>query len=562
MASKTIGDVLLEILADAGVKYIFSIPGDGINDLVEAVRQQDQIRLIQVRHEESGAFAASAIAKLTGGLGVCMGTSGPGAIHLLNGLYDAKHDHAPVLAISGHVETQYQGTEVHQEIGIRQLFSNVAEFNQTVQSGDQLPRLVEQAIRSALFKQGVSHLVIPKDTAQETVAEAKKRSKFIYTKFRQLPMQGDLQRAADLLNASAKVAILAGIGAFEAKEELVQLAEKLQAPIVKALRGKDILPDEHPLVMGGLGLLGTRPALDAVMNCDLLLMVGTDFPYYEYYPENTPAIQIDRDGNQIGRRYPIEVGLVGDARLTLEALVPLLHQQEDRAFLEGLQKDRAKFWEDAEKEEQIGSEPIRPQAVAATISRLAADDAIYCCDTGNVTVWAARNLRIRGSQRFTLSGGLASMGYGLPAAIGAKLSFPERQVIALVGDGGFAMLMADFLTAVKYELPMAVVVFNNHKLGMIEAEQEVLGHPAFKTHLHNPDFAAFAISCGGRGEKVTQPGQLEQAVANALASDQPYLLDVQINPDELPFPPDIKIGQAVGFVKGKVMELMGSKEDK
>jgi pyruvate oxidase len=562
MASKKIGDVLLEILADAGVKYIFSIPGDGINDLVEAIRQQDKIRMIQVRHEEAGAFAASAVAKLTGGLAVCMGTSGPGAIHLLNGLYDAKHDHAPVLAISGHVETQYQGTEVHQEIGIRQLFANVSVFNQTVHSGSQLPRLVEEACRAALFRRGVAHLVVPKDIAQEKVAEAKKRSTFIYTKSVQVPHQGDLQRAADLLNKSQKVAILAGIGAKEAAGELVEVAQRLQAPIVKALRGKDILPDEHPLVVGGLGLLGTRPGLDAVMSCDLLLMVGTDFPYYEYYPENTPAIQLDIDGNQIGRRYPIEVGLVGDARPTLAALAPLLQPKEDKAFLEGLQRDMQTWWEKAAIDEEIGLPPIHPQAVAAAISRQASDEAIYCCDTGNVTVWAARHLRIRGTQQFTLSGGLASMGYGLPAAIGAQLTFPDRQVIALVGDGGFAMLMADFLTAVKYELPIAVVVFNNQKLGMIEAEQEVLGHPAFKTSLHNPDFAAFAVNCGGQGEKVTQPDQLETAVGRALASGQPYLLDVMINPDELPFPPEIKIEQALGFAKGKALEMMGSKEDK
>ena len=562
MTGKSIGDLLLEVLADAGVKFIFSIPGDGINDLVEAIRNQDQIRMIQVRHEEAGAFAASAVAKLTGSLGVCMGTSGPGAIHLLNGLYDAKHDHAPVLAISGHVETQYQGTEVHQEIGIHQLFSNVTVFNQTVHTADQLPRLVEEACRAALFKKGVAHLIVPKDIAKETVSSSVKRSTFIYTKSVQLPMQGDLERAANLLNKSAKVAILAGIGAREAAPELVAVAERLQAPIVKALRGKDILPDEHPLTLGGLGLLGTRPGLDAVMNCDCLLMVATDFPYYEYYPTGTPAIQIDIDGNQIGRRYPIEVGLVGDAAPTLSALAPLLQAKEDASFLNGLQQDMERWWEKMVGEEDSGDGPIRPQTVAAAISRQASPDAIYCCDTGNVTVWAARHLRIRGSQQFTLSGGLASMGYGLPAAIGAQLTYPDRQVIALVGDGGFAMLMGDFLTAVKYELPITVVVFNNHKLGMIKYEQEVLGHPEFKTNLHNPDFAAFARNCGGEGEKVSHPDQLEQAIARALQSGRPYLLDVEINPEVLPFPPEIKIKKAVGYVQGKVRELLGSDEDK
>ena len=554
---KNVCEVMLEVLADAGVKYIFSIPGEGINEIVEAIRKQDRIKMILVRHEETGAFSASAIAKLTGGLGVCMGTSGPGAIHLLNGLYDAKHDHASVLAITGQVETRYQGTEMQQEVDLHQLFEDVSIYNQVIQTSEQMPRLVEEACKAAINKKGVAHLVLPINVAKENVPEPKRKSKFLTSTPRLMPPIEELERAAQLLNGSKKVAILAGIGAKNASLELLHLAELLKAPIIKALRGKDILPDNHPYLLGGIGLLGTRPAVKAINNCDCLLMAGTDFPYEEFYPEDTPAIQIDIFADQIGKRYPVEVGLVGDAAPTLAALSGLLIKNEDTSFLEELQDDMKNWKEKMEKEEKSDAVPIRPQALAASISELADDNAIFCCDTGNVTVWSARNIHIRGNQLFTLSGGLASMAFGLPAAIGAKLAFPDRQVIALVGDGGFTMLMGDFLTAVQYNLPIVIVIFNNHKLGMIQMEQEVKGYPEFKTKMHNPDFSQFAMICGGEGEKVTQPERLEGAITKALQSGKPYILDVEVNPEELAMPPEINLKQAMGYARAKVLESFG-----
>jgi pyruvate oxidase len=555
--SKNISEVLLEVLANAGVEYIFSIPGAGINEVVEAIRTQDKIKIIHVRHEEAGAFAASAYAKLTGKLAACMGTSGPGAIHLLNGLYDAKHDHAPVIAISGQVETQYLGTETHQEVNLHLLFESVSVYNQIIRSADQMPQIVETACRMALHNRGVSHLILSSNIASKEVSQPELRTNFLYEKPTISPSEEALQKAAELLNKSEKVTILAGIGAQNAATELLQIAEILKAPIIKALRGKDILPDEHPYCVGGLGLLGTKPAVKAINKCDCFIMVGTDFSYTEFYPENTPAIQIDIDGTQIGKRYSVEVGLEGDAAETLSLLVQYLTPKENSSFLADIQRDMKDWWKMMDKDEKSDEVPVRPQAVAAAISFVANDDAIFCCDTGAVTVWGARNLRIRGKQKFTLSGGLASMAYGLPASIAAKLAFPNRQVIALVGDGGFAMLMGDFLTAVQYKLPIVVVVFNNHKLGLIQMEQEVMGYPEFQTELHNPNFAAFAEACGGLGERITTSEQLIPSITRALASGQPYILDVEINPEQLTMPPKIEINQALNYARAKVREFFG-----
>jgi pyruvate oxidase len=557
--AKNVSDVLLEVLAGAGVKFIFAIPGGAINTLFEAIRKQDKIRLIHVRHEEAGAFAASAISKLTGNLAVCMGTAGPGSIHLLNGLYDAKYDHASVLAISGQVETAKKGIEYHQDIDLYHLFDDVAAYHQVLTNPEQLPRLVEQACRIALNEHTVTHLVLPGDIAAESVKAPEKQSKFIRNNSVLLPLPSDLERAAALLNDSKKVTILAGKGAKNASDELIEVARLLNAPIVKALAGKDIIPDEHPHCLGGIGLLGTKPAYKAMQDCDCLLMVGTDFPYESFYPENAPIIQIDKNPRQIGKRRPVEAGLPGDAKATLSALAAKLHQKPGADFLEELRKEMKSWWSEMEDIEHDDAIPLRPQAVAAALSRNAADNAIYCCDTGNVTVWSARHIRIRGQQSFTLSGGIASMAYGLPAAIGAQLAFPDRQVIALCGDGGFAMLMGDFLTAVQYRLPVVVVVFNNHKLGMIQMEQEEMGYPEFETSLHNPDFAAFAKACGGDGRKIRTVGELQEGIAAAVTSRLPFILDCEVNPEELTWPPHVTFSQAVGYAKAKVKEFLSVK---
>ncbi|HYW04142.1 MAG TPA: thiamine pyrophosphate-dependent enzyme [Gammaproteobacteria bacterium] len=557
MSRHTVSDLILEILAETGVRQIFGIPGDAINGLVDAVRRQTRIEFIQVRHEEAGAFAASAQAKLTGRLAVCVGTAGPGAIHLLNGLYDANRDHAPVLAITGQVDTTEVGTDYHQEVDLYTLFKDVAAFNQVVMRPEQLPRLIVQACRTALAHRTVAHLSLPVDVAKQPRQGDRRHAPVQVHRAATLPAREDLEAAAELLNRSRRVVILAGIGCQGAREELIALADRLGAPVVRSLRARDVIPDEHELSAGGIGALGGRPAVQAMAACDALLLVGTDFPYRDFFPEDAPAVQIDIDPTRIGKRYPVEVGLTGDAGLTLKALTERVRRREDRDFLEKTQARMRDFREDNRKAERSDQTPIRPQRLAATIGELARDDAVFTCDTGTVTIWAARHLRLRGEQRFTLSSSLASMAFAMPAAIGAQLAWPDRQVIALAGDGGLAMLMGDFVTAVKYHLPINVVVFNNSKLGLIRMEEEAEGIPDFQTDLLNPDFAAFARACGGAGFAATDPAELEGTLRQAFDTDAPTIVDVKINADELPLPPKIHPSQALGYGIARTKELFG-----
>lgn len=551
-------EALLSILSDYGVERIYGIPGDAINSIVEAIRKQDKIKFILVRHEETGAFAASAHAKLTGKLGVCLGTAGPGAIHLLNGLYDAKTDHASVLAISGQAETQYLGTNYHQEVDFNTLFKDVSVFNQTIVNPAQMPHLAIQACQAALAKKGVAHISIPTDIALQQVPQFEKKHYTFIACENIIPSQKYLEDAANLINQTEKISILAGIGSQHALPELLQLATLLQAPIVRSLRAKDILADEHPLSMGGLGSLGTKPAVHAIDHCNLLLMIGTDFPYHEFYPQTKiPVIQIDVDPFQIGKRYPVEVGLTGHVNVTLRALIPLLKPKTSNLFLIGLQKEMKEWIEEQTKTERSKDEPIRPQSVAYLAGKLADDHAIFICDTGTVTVWAARHLHIREGQQFTLSSSLASMAFALPAAIGAQLEFPNRQVIALCGDGGFQMLMGDFITAVKYKLSIKVIIFNNHKLGLIQMEQEAIGNPQYQVELTNPDYAEFAKLCGGDGITVNRVIHLEQAIQKAYASPLPFIINIEVNPEELVVPPKISLNTVGQYAKAKIKEAFG-----
>jgi pyruvate oxidase len=551
-------EALLDILSEYGVRYIFGIPGDAINDLIEAIRKQDKIQFIHVMHEESGAFAASAQAKLTGELAVCVGTAGPGAIHLLNGLYDAKMDHAPVLAITGQVETSLIGTSYQQEVNLVSLFNDVTVFNQAVVNAEQMPQLAILACQTALSKNGVAHINIPNNIATQKVSDFKKNKQIIDNSVRIVPCRDDLRSAVELINRSSKPCILAGIGARRAVTEVLQLAERIKAPIIKALRGKDIIPDAHPYCLGGIGLLGTEPSFHAMKDCDLLITIGSDFPYHDFYPDSSvPTIQIDKDINQIGRRHVVSNALAGDAKLTLLELLPLVSENKNESFLKAGQKNMVDWLKKQDEFESSNDTPIHPQALAQAVSKFANNDAIICCDTGAVTVWAARNFRIKGSQQFTLSGGLASMAFGLPAAIGAQLLFPARQVIALCGDGGFAMLMCDFATAVKYKLPVKIFIFNNGKLGLIQMEQEAgAGNPEYQTDLHNPDYAAYAKICGGEGYTVKESHELEPAIQSALGSAQPCIINVFVNPEELTMPPEITIKEAMNYGKAKLKEYL------
>lgn len=551
-------EAVIDILAEAGVQRVYGIPGDAINGLIEAIRRQDRIQFVHVRHEEAGAFAAVAESKLTGKLAVCVGTAGPGAAHLLNPLYDAKMDGAAVLAITGQVATGHLGSNYHQEIDLYTLFKDVACYNHMVVSTEQMPGVAIQACQAALAHRQPAHLSLPADIATKTVSSADGAHRVCADIARTMPCTEHLRAAAAMLEEAERVVILAGAGCRGAADELVALSDTLAAPIIKALRGKDVLPDEHPNVIGGLGLLGTKPAVHAIEHADALLMIGTDFPYRAFLPNGTRAVQIDIDPSKLGRRYPVEHGLLGHAGPTMAAMREHLTSRQGADFLEEHRAQMRRWFEHADDAEHSDDTPIRPQRVARAIGRLADDDAIFCCDTGAVTVWGARNLRLRGTQRFTLSSALASMAYAMPAAIGAQLAHPDRQVVALAGDGGLSMLLGDFLTLTRYDLPITIVVFNNLKLGLIQMEQEVQGFPEHQTGLNNPDYAEFARLCGGEGRRVENPSDLDDALSWAFGNGRPTIVDVVINPEERTMPPKIEMAQAWGFGISKVREFFGA----
>jgi pyruvate dehydrogenase (quinone) len=559
--AKIASELLVERLADWGVDTVFGLPGDGVNGIMEGLRRhRDRIRFVLVQHEEAAALMATGYAKSTGRLGVCLATSGPGGIHLLNGLYDARMDHAPVLAVTGMQSTSLLGTGFQQEVHLERLFEDVAEYNVLAQVPVHLPTLVDNAVRTALARRTVSHITVPVDL-QESDADLQPyegglglgrppQTAPVYLPARILPTEAALQRAADVLNGGTRVAMLAGAGALGARAEVLAAAELLASPIVKSLPGKAVVPDDHPLTTGGLGLLGTRPSEEAMEDCDVLFMVGTNFPYTAYLPEKARVVQIEADPTRAGGRIATEVPLVGDAAETLNALVPLLRRKEDRRFLEKAQRGMAEWREGMAALENPQREPIQPQYLMRVIDRLAADDAILSTDSGTIATWAARHFDIRGDRQFMLSGNLATMAPSVPYTIAAQWSHPGRQCIAFVGDGGFAMLMAELLTAARYQLPIKVVVCNNGLLAQILWEQMVLGYPEYGVRFQGPpQFAPWAQACGGLGARVEKPGDLEGAVGTALASPGPALVDVVVNPDEPPLPAKVRYQQAKGFAE-------------
>ncbi len=554
-------ELLVERLIGWGVDTVFGLPGDGINGIMEGFRRhQKRIRFVLVHHEEAAAFMATGYAKSTGRLGVCLATSGPGGIHLLNGLYDAKLDHTPVLAITGMQATSQLGTGYQQEVHLEKLFADVAEYNTMVQVPVSIPTLVDIAVRTALSRKTVSHITFPVDI-QEADADfvpyegglgvaRPPETACTYNQPRVIPEDDDLRRAAELLNKGRKTVVLAGVGALGAQEELLSVAERLAAPIVKSLPGKAAAPDDHPLVIGGLGLLGTRPSEEAMEDADTLLMIGTNFPYTKYLPEKADVVQVDIDPTRIGNRVPVAVPLVGDAKPTLQALIPMLSTQGDRKFLEKAQSGMREWREDMATLAAPDRDPIQPQYLAALVDRFASNDAILSTDSGTITTWVARHFDIRGERQFMLSANLATMAPGLPYTIAAQVAHSGRQCIAFVGDGGFAMLMAEFLTAVRYELPIKVFVVNNAVLGQILWEQMTLGYPEFGVRWERAgDFAAWAQACGGKGVHVEKSSELGGAVEEAFADPGPVLVDVVVNPDEPPMPPKVHYNEAKGFAE-------------
>ena len=558
--ANTAGDVLIETIAEWGVEVIFGFPGDGINGIMEALRtRQNRVRFVQVRHEEAAAFMACAYAKYTGKLGCCLATSGPGGIHLLNGLYDAKMDSQPVLALTGMHYHDLIGTLAQQDVELDKLFTDVTVFNERVMSPNHVESLADQACRTALAYHGVAHITFPTDLQDEEVEkkEASKRNRphhtsHIYAASAHLPNEAGLRRAAEILNAGKNVAILAGQGALHATDELEQTAEKLGAPIIKALLGKACVPDDSPYTTGTIGLLGTRPSQQALENCDALLMVGTSFPYIEFYPKpgKARAVQIDLNPARIGLRYPVDVGLVGDSRRTLQELLPMLERNDNRGFLEQAHEGMREWWKTMETRGSRPDKPMKPQVLAWELNKRLADNAIVSSDSGTITTWWARHIKVRRGQMFSCSGNLATMACGLPYTIAAQIAYPERQCVAFIGDGGFSMLMAEFATAVKYNLPIKVIVVKNNTLGQIKWEQMVfLGNPEFGVDLQPIDFAAFASACGGTGLSIQDPADCGQVLDRAMAAKGPVLVEAIVDPYEPPLPANISVQQAAHFAE-------------
>jgi pyruvate dehydrogenase (quinone) len=560
MAKQTAADVLIDILIDWGVEIVFGLPGDGINGIMEALRKRrDRIAFVQVRHEESAAFMACGYAKFTGKLGVCLATSGPGGIHLLNGLYDAKLDGQPVLAITGHHYHDLIDTHAQQDVDLDRLYTDVTVYNARVMGPAHVENVAHLACRAALSRRGVAHLNFPVDLQEAEMGDGERSKRNIpghnvevFAHSAGLPCEDDLRKAAEVLNAGRKVTILVGRGALGAAAELERVADTLGAPIIKALLGKGAVSDDSPFTTGGIGLLGTAPSQDALADCDTLLMVGTSFPYLEFYPKpgQARAVQIDLDPDRIGLRYPIEVGLAGASRETLRLLIPLLERNQDRRFLEKAQEAMQGWWKLMEERGTRPDKPMKPQVVAWELGKHLRDDAIVTCDSGTVATWFARQIKARGDQMFSLSGTLASMANGLPYAIAAQLAYPQRQVVAFVGDGGFSMLMGELATAVKYRLPIKIVIVKNNSLGQIRWEQMVfLGNPEYGCDLQPIDFAAFARACGATGLTLEDPAEAGATMRQALETPGPVVVEAVVDPDTPPLPAKIRPDQAMHFAE-------------
>jgi pyruvate dehydrogenase (quinone) len=561
--SKTVADLLVERLIGWGVDTVFGLPGDGVNGIFEALRtNKDTMKFIQVRHEESAAFAACAYAKYTGRLGVCIATSGPGGIHLLNGLYDAKCDGQPVLAITGHTFHDLIGTRYQQDVDLDKLFIDVAEFNQRIMGPGHVANIVDEAIKTSLTRRAVSHITIPKDI-QEWTSRDEERSKAnipkhsadIFAASHPVPARETLQAAADLINRGSNVAILAGAGCLNARGEILELAELVAAPIIKPLLGKGVVEDRNPYTTGGIGLLGTAPSQDALKDCETLIIAGSSFPYLEFYPKpgRAKTVQIDIDPSRIGLRHSVDVGLTGECNTVLQALLPLIQKKEDQSFLQKAQKNMQGWNKLMETRGTREDKPMKPQVVTWNLNQLLDDDAIVSSDSGTISTWSARYIEMRGDMKFSLSGSLASMANGLPYSIAAAVAFPGRQVVCIIGDGGFTMLMGEIATLVKYKLPVKVIVIKNNVLGQIKWEQMAMeGNPEYGVELEPIDFAAIADACGAKGYTIEDPSQAKSILREALDYDGPVVVQAAVDPNEPPLPGNISSDQAMKFAESLV----------
>ncbi|MFN7994845.1 MAG: thiamine pyrophosphate-binding protein [Bryobacteraceae bacterium] len=561
--AKTTAGLLVDRLIEWGVEVVFGLPGDGVNGIFEALRtRQEKIRFVQVRHEEAAAFAACGYAKYTGRLGVCLATSGPGGIHLLNGLYDAKCDGQPVLAITGHTFHDLIGTKYQQDVDLDKVFMDVAAYNQRVMGPAHVVNVVDEAVKTALAYRTVAHITVPKDIQEWTSSKEERSGANVphhsadrFAATYAVPPTVTLNAAAELINQGSKVAILAGRGALGARDELLQLADTAAAPIVKALLGKAAVPDQSPYTTGGLGLLGTSPSQDVMQECDTLIIAGSSFPYIEFYPKPGQAktIQIDTSPARIGLRHPVDIGLIGDCGTVLRALLPLIRKKNDRGFLTKAQ-GRMEKWRGLMEERGTRKDmPMKPQVVTYHLNRLLNSDAIVSSDSGTIATWCARYIDMRDAMKFSLSGSLASMANGLPYSIGAAVAYPDRQVVCIVGDGGFTMLMGEIATLVKYNLNIKVIIVKNNALGQIKWEQIAMeGNPEFGVELQPIDFAGYAMNCGAAGFTIEHPEEAESTLRDALAHPGPAVIQAVVDPNEPPMPGQVSTEQALKFAEALI----------
>jgi pyruvate dehydrogenase (quinone) len=562
MAKITLAQQLATTLEQAGIKRIWGLTGDSLNGLTDSLRIMDSIEWMHVRHEEVAAFAAGAEAAATGELTVCAGSCGPGNLHLINGLFDCHRNHVPVLAIAAQIPSSEIGLNYFQETHPQELFKECSHFIELVTNPEQMPHVLHRAMRSAILNRGVAVVVIPGDVSLLEVEDTFKPWPALLAP-RTLPAEQDLQRLTDILEHSGKVTLLCGSGCAGAHDEVVALADALGAPVVHALRGKEHVEWDNPFDVGMTGLIGFSSGYHAMLNCDTLIMLGTDFPYRQFYPTDAKIIQVDRNPQALGRRATLDLGIAADVSETIQALLPRLNRKTDRSFLETSLKhyEKARQGLDDLAEPSKAGRPIHPQYVARLLSELADDDAIFTADVGSPTVWAARYLKMNGKRRLIGSFNHGSMANAMPQAIGAQAAFPGRQVISMSGDGGFTMLMGDFISLAQLNLPVKLVVFNNSSLGFVAMEMKAAGYLDTGTELKNPDFAAMSNAMGILGIRVEQSEDLEPALRRALAHDGPVLVDVVTATQELVMPPSIKLEQAKGFSLYMLKAVMSGRGD-
>ncbi|AHJ66883.1 Pyruvate oxidase [Granulibacter bethesdensis CGDNIH4] len=565
MAEPTVAEILAETLHVIGVRRVYGVVGDSLNAITEALRRRPDMDWIHVRHEESAAFAAGADSQLTGQIAVCAGSCGPGNLHLINGLYDAQRSRTPMLAIAAHIPTAEIGSNYFQETRPEALFRECSVYCETVSDPDQMPRTLNTAIRAAIGHQGVAVVVIPGDVAMKTVPSPVVSTKTALCPEPPVtsPSEESLNALTALLEAAGKVTLMCGRGCRGAHDDVVALAEHLKAPIVHALGGKEWIEYDNPYDVGMTGLIGFSSGYYAMESCDMLLMLGTDFPYRQFFPEEAKIAQVDLRPENLGRRTRIDLGVVGDVSATISALLPRLKAKQDTAHLDTCRQHylKARKGLDDLADGKAGRPPIHPQHVARLISEHASDDAVFACDVGTPTIWAARYLKMNGRRRLLGSFAHGSMANALPQAIGAQVSAPERQVVSMSGDGGFAMLMGDFLTLVQHRLPVKIVVFNNGTLGFVEMEMKAAGLLESGVALDNPDFAAMARACGVYARRVEDPGKLDEAVRDVLNHPGPALLDAVVNRQELSMPPKVSMEQVKGFSLYMLRAVMSGRGD-